>query len=151
MFFNVYFWERERESVSRGGRDRGTHRNQSRLQALRCQHRAWHRPRTHEPQDHDLSQSQMLNWLSYPGAPKCFFNVCLFLRYIERETEHEWGRSREMETESEAGSRLWAVSTEPNLGLLYRIGSQAMRSWPEQGHILTNWATQAPLKILSVS
>ena len=24
---------------------------------------------THEPQDHDLSWSQMLNWLSHPGAP----------------------------------------------------------------------------------
>ena len=37
----------------------------------------------------------------------------------QRETEHEQGRSREREgdTESEAGSRLWAVSTEPDAGL----------------------------------
>ena len=42
-------------------------------------------------------------------------NVYLFLR--QRETEHEWGRSREGDTEAEAGSRLRAVSTEPNTGL----------------------------------
>ena len=37
----------------------------------------------------------------------------------ERETEHEWrrGREREGDTESEAGSRLRAVSTEPDAGL----------------------------------
>ena len=37
----------------------------------------------------------------------------------EREIEHEWGRGREREgdTESEAGSRLRAISTEPDVGL----------------------------------
>ena len=41
----------------------------------------------------------------------------LFLR--QRETEHEQGRGRERErdTESKAGSRLGAVSTEPNAEL----------------------------------
>ena len=36
-----------------------------------------------------------------------------------RETEHEQrrGREREGDTESETGSRLWAVSTEPDAGL----------------------------------
>ena len=34
-----------------------------------------------------------------------------------RETEHKWGRGREGDTESEAGSRLRAVSTEPDAGL----------------------------------
>ena len=38
---------------------------------------------------------------------------------FERQREHEWGRGREREgdTESDAGSRLQAVSTEPNMGL----------------------------------
>ena len=45
-----------------------------------------------------------------------------FLKHLfifERQTEHEWGRGREREgdTESEAGSRLRAVSTEPDMGL----------------------------------
>ena len=35
----------------------------------------------------------------------------------ETETECEWGRGREPDTESEAGSRLQAVSTEPDMGL----------------------------------
>ena len=41
---------------------------------------------------------------------------------LERETERvsmsgEGQRERERETKSEAGSRLWAVSTEPDVGL----------------------------------
>ena len=42
-----------------------------------------------------------------------------FIFEIERETEYKWGRGREREgdTELEAGSRLGAVSTEPDVGL----------------------------------
>ena len=50
---------------------RGRHRIRSRLQAPSCQHRAWHRAWIHELWDRDLSRSQMLNWLSHPGAPTC--------------------------------------------------------------------------------
>ena len=47
---------------------------------------------------------------------KIFFDVYLFLR--ETETEFKWvGAEREGGTESEAGSRLQAVSTEPDTGL----------------------------------
>ena len=36
----------------------------------------------------------------------------------QRETEHEWGEGqREGDTESKTGSRLRAVSTEPDVGL----------------------------------
>ena len=35
----------------------------------------------------------------------------------QRETEHEWGRGREGDTESETGSRLRAISPEPDAGL----------------------------------
>ena len=37
----------------------------------------------------------------------------------QRETEHEWGKVREREgdTESETGSRLQAISPEPDVGL----------------------------------
>ena len=62
--------ERERDGTQAGGgRERGRHRIRSRLQALSCQHRARCRARTHELQDHDLSQSKTLNQLSHPGAP----------------------------------------------------------------------------------
>ena len=49
-----------------------------------------------------------------------FFNVYLFLRERERERETEvsgGGAEREGDTESEAGSRLHAVSTDPDTGL----------------------------------
>ena len=67
----TYFWDRERQSMSRGGaeRERGRHRNWSRLQAPSCQHRAWCRASTHRPWDHDPNRSQTLNRLSHPGAP----------------------------------------------------------------------------------
>ena len=43
FFFNVYFWERDTQSTSRGGaeRERGGHRIWSRFQALSCHPRAW--------------------------------------------------------------------------------------------------------------
>ena len=44
-----------------------------------------------------------------------FFNVCSFLR--DREIASRGGAEREGDTESEAGFRLRAVSTEPNKGL----------------------------------
>ena len=44
-----------------------------------------------------------------------FFNVYLFLR--QRQSVSRGGAEREGDTESEAGSRLRAVSTEPDAGL----------------------------------
>ena len=48
---------------------------------------------------------------------------------------------REGETESEAGSRLGAVSTEPHMGL--KLMNREIMIRAEVGR-LTNWATQAP-------
>ena len=71
-----------------------------------------------------------------------FFNF-LFIFERERVSEHEWGRSRERErdTEREAVSRLWAVRTEPDVGL-EPMNCQIM-TWAQVG-CLTNWAIQAP-------
>ena len=41
----------------------------------------------------------------------------MFIFIFERETEGKRGRGREGDTESEASSRLCAVSTEPDVGL----------------------------------
>ena len=59
IFFNVYLFlrDRERQSTSRGGAERDTHRIRSRLQAPSREHRAQHGARTHEPRDHALSRS----------------------------------------------------------------------------------------------
>ena len=52
------------------------------------------------------------------------------------------GVERGGDTESEIGSRLWAVSTEPNVGL--ELTNCEIMIWAEVGRP-TNWATQAPL------
>ena len=43
--------------------------------SLSCQHRTWAGAWTHEPQDHDLSRSWMLNRLSHPGAPTVISSI----------------------------------------------------------------------------
>ena len=69
----------------------------------------------------------------------------------ERQSMNRGGAEREGDTESETGSRLWAVSTEPDAGL--EPTDREIMTWAEVGR-LTDWATQAPLffflKMLSV-
>ena len=66
----------------------------------------------------------------------------LFLRERERENRSRWAAEWERDTESEAGSRLWAVSTEPNVGL--ELTNREIMTWAEVGR-LTDWAAQVPL------
>ena len=76
----------------------------------------------------------------------------MFISFWERgrETECKQGRSteRDGDTESEADSGLWAVSTQPNAGL--ELTSHEIMSWAKVGHS-TDRATQAPLVLLSLS
>ena len=69
-----------------------------------------------------------------------FFNFYLLW---ETDAEYERGsrRERERDTESKAGSRLQAVSTEPEAGL--ELPNCDIMTWAEVGR-LTGWATQAP-------
>ena len=53
------------------------------------------------------------------------------------------GAEGEGDTESEAGSGLWAVSTKPDVGL--EPTNPEIMTWAEVG-CLTDWATQAPQK-----
>ena len=48
---------------------------------------------------------------------------------------------REGDTESETGSGLWAVSTEPDAGL--ELTDREIMTWAKVSR-LTDWATQAP-------
>ena len=57
------------------------------------------------------------------------------------------GTEREGDTESEAGSRLRAVSTEPDAGL--ELTNREIMTWAEVG-CLTDWATQAPQAVASL-
>ena len=62
------------------GRDRERcNRIWNRLQALACQHRAWHGARTPGLRDYDLSWSWTLKRLSHPGAP----SVATFKFYLQ--------------------------------------------------------------------
>ena len=71
----------------------------------------------------------------------------IYLRERERERVREKqsvgreGAEREGDTESEAESRLWAVSTEPDVGL--ELTNHEIMTSAEVGH-LTDWATQEP-------
>ena len=53
----------------------------------------------------------------YNSLKKFFLNICSFLRDGERQSMSGGGAEREGDTESEASSRLQAVSTEPDAGL----------------------------------
>ena len=65
-----------------------------------------------------------------------FFNIYLFLRDREKQSASEGGAERDTHTESKAGFRLWAVSTEPHVGpepTNWEIMSWGKVRW------LTNW------------
>ena len=137
---------KETECEQEKGKERGRHRIWSMLQALSCQHRAWWGAQTHKPWDHDLSWSHTLKWLSHTGAPtfkKIFFKVYFRQRERERDRDRAWvgEGQREGDTESEAGSRLWAVITEPYAGL--ELMDREIMTWAKVG-CSTDWATQAP-------
>ena len=65
----------------------------------------------------------------------------MFIFERERDSVSRGGAEREGDTESEAGSRPWAASTEPDTGLELRNGE--IMNWAKIGH-LTDWATQEP-------
>ena len=62
-----------------------------------------------------MSQIHGLMWMLV--RPERWSARATYLFLKERETEHEQWRSREEDIEFEAGSRLKAVSTEPDAGL----------------------------------
>ena len=59
----------------------------------------------------------------------------------KRQSVSGGGAEREGDTESEAGSRLWAVSTDPNTGL--EPTNCEIMTWAKVRRS-TDWATQAP-------
>ena len=71
------------------------------------------------------SQWHLVNSQSCAPITTFFFLNLMFIYFWERECEG--GAEREGDTESESGSRLWAVSTEPDAGLELLTA----RSWPE--------------------
>ena len=80
------------------------------------------------------------NW-NFSSLKKFFFNIYLFLRDRERRSMSGGGAEREKETQSEAGCRLWAVSTEPDEGL--EPTNCEIMTWAKVW-CSTDWAIQAP-------
>ena len=69
----------------------------------------------------------------------------MFLYYWERQSTNGGGAEGEGDTESEAGSRLWAVSTEPDAGP--EPTDCEIMTWAKV-RCSTDWATQAPHKLI---
>ena len=69
---------------------------------------------------------------------KCFL---MFVYLWDRHRAWAGEGQRERETDSEAGSRLWAVSTESDTGL--KPMNREIVTWAKVGHS-TDWTTQAP-------
>ena len=69
----------------------------------------------------------------------------MFIYFWDRERQNMNGEGAERggDTESEAGSRLRAISPEPDAGP--ELTDREMVTWAEVGR-LTDWATQAPQK-----
>ena len=67
--------------------------------------------------------------------------MCIYFWETQRQNVSGLGAEREGDTESEAGSRLRAVSTEPDAGL--EPTNREIVTWAEVG-CSTNWATRAP-------
>ena len=94
----IYFCKGESRVWAGKDKERGIHRIWSKFQSLSCQYRAQCRAWTHQPWDHDLSQSQMPNGLSHPGTPakQDLFNrlvLCkwyLGLEIIFQRLHHTW-------------------------------------------------------------
>ena len=78
--------------------------------------------------------------LCFPLEVLFFFNV-LFIFERQRESVSWGGAEREGDTKSKAGSRLWAVSIEPHMGL--ELVYHKIVTWTEV-RSLTKWAAQAP-------
>ena len=70
-----------------------------------------------------------------------FFNIYLLLRDRERQSMSMGGAEREGDTESETGSRLRAISPEPDVGLEHT--DRKIVTGAKVGR-LTDRATQAP-------
>ena len=91
-----------------------------------------------------ISKYQLFNSV-LPTVVKIFKFFLMFIYFWRRERYRQsmsgGGAEREGDAESKVGSRLWAVSTEPDEGL--EPTSHEFMTQAEVGRSI-NWATQAP-------
>ena len=72
----------------------------------------------------------------------------MFIYFQEKQSVSGVREEREEDTESKAGFRLWAVSTEPGVGL--KLMNYEIMTWALVRRS-TDWATQAPLNIFKIN
>ena len=70
------------------------------------------------------------------------FFFLMFILFWELQSPSGAKAEREGDTETEAGSRLWAVSTEPDVGL--ELINREIMTWAEVGRLTDYWTTQVP-------
>ena len=92
----------------------------------------------------NVSQSDICRYLFnlYSG---CLFFSNLYFWDRERHSMSRERAERQGDTECEAGSRLWAVSTDPDTGL--ELVNWEIMTWAKV-RCSTDWATQVPLNVL---
>ena len=95
---------------------------------------------------HYLQKLSMPLFFLFPIKSRLFSHLFLLMFYLflrERESAHtsRGGTKREGDTESEAGSRIQAVSSEPNMGL--KPMNCEIPTWTEVG-LLTDGAARCP-------
>ena len=84
--------------------------------------------------------SQTRNFVQFLAFFLNFFLTFIYFWDRERQSMNRGGADREGDTESETGSRLWAVSTEPDTGL--ELTDCEIMTWAEVGR-LTDRATHS--------
>ena len=99
--------------------------------------------------DKESTESTTLGRMTKEKAESLFYNNYMFKKifnvyFWERDSQStsRGGAEREGDAESEAGSRLWTVNTEPEVGLKLTEGE--IMTWTKVRR-LTDWATQSPL------
>ena len=104
----------------------------------------YHPPKKETPYLTAITPHFLLPYLMpYTTTNLFFLFFLIFIYFWDRERDRAWvgEGQRERDTESEAGSRLWAISPEPEAGL--EPTDREIVTWAEVGRS-TDWATQAP-------
>ena len=84
-----------------------------------------------------------MNYYNHRSLPRwdiIFKKICKQIPQLKRQSMSGGGAEIEEDKESEIGSRFWAVSTEPDVGL--KLMNREIMNWAKVGY-LPDWATQA--------
>ena len=137
----MFIFERERARPGEAQRERET----DRLRTVSTEPDAGLSLTNHEMVTWAEVKSLTLNRLSHPGAPTLsLLNfVLMFISFWERERYRVWAvAGQKKRGRHRIQSRLWAVSTEPDVGL--EPMNHGMVTWAEVGRS-TYWVTQHPI------